>query len=129
MMLIGEVARRSGLRTSALRYYERVGLLPRVQRRGGRRQYGEDVLLQLRVIQFAREVGFTLAQIRRLFDGKVYSARMRQLAKDKLVELDEVIAHAQEMKALLALALRCNCLSFEECGAFMEERTASRKDA
>lgn len=128
MMMIGEAARRSGLKTSTLRYYERIGLLPRAPRRSGRRLYTEDVLLRLRVIRLAREVGFSLAQIQRLFDGKVYSVRMRQLAKDKVLELDGVIAHAKEMKALLGRALRCNCMSFEECGALLGKvPTGTRK--
>jgi MerR family redox-sensitive transcriptional activator SoxR len=116
MLPIGEVARRAGLRPSAVRYYEQMGLLPTPQRSNGRRQYGEDVLLRLTVIRFAQDNGFTLEQIRTLFTGKPYSARLRQLAKAKVAELDGVIGRAREMQALLKKALRCRCLTIEECG-------------
>jgi DNA-binding transcriptional MerR regulator len=116
MMAIGEVARRAGLRPSAIRYYERLGLLPAPARQGGRRRYGAGVLAQLEVIGFARRSGFTLREIRRLFAGQPYSARLRELASRKLVELDGAIERARGMQALLRRALRCNCLSLEECG-------------
>lgn len=121
MMLIGEVARRTGLRPSALRYYERIGLLPRAERRSGRRQYGEEVLVRLRVIRFACDLGFTLTEIRALFDGRPYSARLRQLASSKIVKLDGVIARAEQMKALLKVALRCNCVTPDECASLLEK--------
>ena len=121
MMLIGEVARRVGLRPSTLRYYERIGLLPRADRRSGRRQYGEDVLIRLTVIRFACDLGFTLTEIRALFDGKPYSVRPRELAKAKVVELDGVIARAERMKSLLKVALRCNCVTPQECAKLLEK--------
>jgi DNA-binding transcriptional MerR regulator len=116
MFPIGEVARRTGLRDSALRYYERIGLLTRAQRRGGKRWYDEAALDRLAVIHFARECGFTLREIRTLFAGRRYSARMRRLAGAKVVELDAQIVRARAMQRLLAEALRCDCLDVSECG-------------
>ena len=121
MMLIGEVAHRTGLRPSALRYYERIGLLPRAERRNGRRQYAEEVLVRLRVIRFACDLGFTLTDISALFVGKPYAVRLRQLARSKVVELDRVIARAEQMKALLKVALRCNCVTPQECASLLEK--------
>jgi len=116
MLSIGQVAQRAGLRPSALRYYEQVGLLPAPRRVSGRRQYGEDILLRLTVIRFARDNGFTLTQIRTLFAGRPYSSRLRQLATAKIDELETAIEQARRMQGLLRTALRCRCLTLEECG-------------
>ncbi len=60
-LMIGEVARRAGVRPSALRYYERAGLLPTPRRINGRRRYDPGVLQRLDAIRFAQRAGFTLA--------------------------------------------------------------------
>ena len=116
MMAIGEVARQAALRPSAIRYYERLGLLPAPARQGGRRRYTDEVLFQLRVIGFARTCGFSLREIRELFAGRPYSTRMRRLARGKIAELDGAIARARSMQALLTSALRCRCSTLAECG-------------
>ena len=61
MLTIGEVARRAGVAASALRYYEREGLIPKADRRGGKRVYGEDILDRLALIAVAKGGGFTVA--------------------------------------------------------------------
>src|SRR6266550_1365627 len=116
MPTIGDIARSAGIRTSAIRYYEQIGLLPAPRRIHGRRQYTEDALLRLAVIRFARDNGFTLQEIRRLLAGKPYSMRMRGLAAAKIRELGGTIERARVMQAILARALRCKCLTLEECG-------------
>jgi DNA-binding transcriptional MerR regulator len=116
MLPIGEVARHAGLRTSAIRYYERVGLLPVPDRVGGRRRYDARVLLRLAVIRFGRESGFTLREVGRLLGGKPYSGRLRRLARAKILELDGVIGRARAMQSLLKKGLRCRCLTAEDCG-------------
>ena len=113
---IGDVAARAGLRTSAVRYYERIGLLPAPARTSGRRRYGADVIDRLTVIRFARDSGFTLREIRVLFGGRPYSAKLRAMATDKIGALDEAVAEIRAMQSLLRAALRCDCLSLEECG-------------
>ena len=115
-MLIGEIARRASIQPSAVRYYERVGLLPAAARLNGRRQYTEATLHHLRVIQFARAAGFSLREIRGLTAGRPYSLRMREFAKEKIIQLEGTIQHARTMQSLLRTALRCNCLTIEECG-------------
>jgi DNA-binding transcriptional MerR regulator len=120
MLTIGEVAKRAGMRASAIRYYERIGLMPAPDRRSGRRQYREDVLNRLAVISFARVSGFKLREIRTLFaSGKPYSARLREQAREKVKELDAAIKRAVAMKALLRGALRCNCMDFDQCGRLL----------
>ena len=66
---IGEVARRAGLQTSAIRYYEKIGLLPKTQRVGGQRRYDTGVLNYLEVIDVAKRAGFRMDEIRHLFHG------------------------------------------------------------
>ena len=116
MLAIGELARRAGLKPSALRYYERLGLLAVPARASGRRRYDESALLRLRVIGFARECGFSLHEIGQLFSGRTYSAGLRQLATRKLGELERAVEHLHTMQSLLRSALRCDCLSAEQCG-------------
>ena len=115
-MRIGEIARRVGLRASAVRYYERVGLLPAPPRESGRRVYAESIVPRLQVIRFARDGGLSLREIAALLGGRPYSGRLRQLARRKVVELEESIARARAMQALLRKAMRCRCLTAEACG-------------
>jgi DNA-binding transcriptional MerR regulator len=126
MMTIGEVARDAGLRASAIRYYERLGLLPTPERRNGRRRYTDAVLPRLAVIRFARDSGFTLREIAKLFAGRPYSARLRDLANDKIAELETTLERVKTMQSLLRSALRCNCLTPEECGRVIRRARAAR---
>ena len=119
-LTIGEVARLSGLRSSAVRYYESVGLLPAPRRVNGQRRFDTDVVRLLGTIRFAQQAGFTVMEIRTLFHGfgaeVPPSARWRQLAKSKLAELDALVARAKRMRRALSTAMRCGCLRIEDCG-------------
>jgi len=126
-LTIGEVARKAGLQTSAIRYYEKIGLLPKTQRIGGQRRYEPGVLNYLAVIDVAKRAGFRMDEIRHLFHGfgKGTPAfrRWQTLAQRKISEMDELIARAKKMKHLLEKADRCKCLDLEDCGrAFLEKR-------
>ncbi|MFZ3323091.1 MAG: MerR family transcriptional regulator [Usitatibacter sp.] len=116
---IGEVARRAGMRTSALRYYEDAGILPRAARINGRRRYSEELVSLIEVARFAQSVGFSLAEIKRLFSGmrgrKDLRAQWRPLAQAKLEELDRVIERARRMKKAIESGLRCGCIRVEDC--------------
>ena len=117
-LAIGEVARRSGLRTSAIRYYEKEGLLPAPPRSSGRRTYSRDVFTALAVVRLAQEAGFTIPEIRKLMRGfgdEPVSARWRNLAKEKLIEVNALIERAQAMKRLLEEGVKCGCLRLEDC--------------
>jgi MerR family transcriptional regulator, redox-sensitive transcriptional activator SoxR len=122
-MSIGEVVHRAGLRPSALRYYEGVGLLPAPERTNGRRRYdGEvlrEVLERLAVVRVAQQAGFTISEIKTLLNGfsndTPPSERWRLLAEEKLPEVDALIERAQGMKDLLERGLRCECLRLEDC--------------
>jgi DNA-binding transcriptional MerR regulator len=126
MMTIGEVARDAGLRASAIRYYERLGLLPAPERRNGRRRYTDAVLPRLAVIRFATDSGFTLREISKLFAGRPYSARLRELANDKIAELTTTLERVKTMQSLLRSALRCDCLTPEDCGRLIRRARATR---
>jgi len=127
-MTIGEVARRTGLRASAIRYYEKIDLLPKTQRIGGQRHYEPGVLNYLAVIDVAKRAGFRVDEMRRLFHGfgREIPAfqRWQLLAQRKIVEMDDLIARAKKMKRLLQKADRCKCLDLEVCGkAFLARST------
>ena len=116
---IGEVARITGLRTSALRYYEDAGLLPAPDRVAGRRVYNPDVVRRIGVLRFAQEVGFTLREIRVLihgFEAKIpLSVRWRAMAEKKVSELDDQAERIQRMRQALGLSLKCGCVRIEDC--------------
>jgi MerR family redox-sensitive transcriptional activator SoxR len=120
-LTIGEVARRVGVRTSALRYYESIGLLPAARRVNGQRRYPPSTVQLLRVIHLAQQAGFHMAEIKVLFHGFAAEAspaeRWRGLADHKLEELDAQIVRAQQMKRLLEQLRTCGCAQLEECGA------------
>jgi MerR family transcriptional regulator, redox-sensitive transcriptional activator SoxR len=120
-MTIGELARRAGLRASAVRYYEKIGLLPKPERIGGQRRYQPGILNHLAVIDTAKRAGFRVEEIKKLFHGFgkgiPASRRWQLLARRKTTEIDELIASARKMKRLLANADRCKCLDLEHCGS------------
>jgi MerR family redox-sensitive transcriptional activator SoxR len=126
---IGEVARRAGLAPSAIRYYERTGLLPAPERLAGRRRYGSEAVRRLEVIAIAQQAGFTLAEIRELLRGTDVGApagdALRALADRKLPEVEALIARAEAMRAWLALARECGCPTLDVCALF-DERAAAR---
>ena len=121
-LTIGELAHRAGLATSAIRYYERVGLLPLAARVSGQRRYGNDAVARLAFIGAAQRAGFTLAEIRdmadRADDAQELAAPMRELSARKLPAVRAAIERAQEMQVWLETASRCECDSTEDCTLF-----------
>src|SRR5687768_3432072 len=118
-LTIGEVARRTGVAASALRYYEDAGLLPPPRRVGGRRRYDPEVLRRVEVLRCAQQAGFTLAEIRTLFHGfgadTPLGERWNALAHAKLRELDALIARAEQMKRAILAGMECGCVRLEDC--------------
>ena len=116
---IGEVASQAGVRTSAIRYYEHAGLLPAARRMSGQRRYSPAILDRLALIRFAQQAGFTIGEIRTLFEGfeeeTPMSLRWQKLAREKLEEVDALMDRAQRMRTLLGRALACGCLRVEDC--------------
>src|SRR5262245_20252258 len=129
-MTIGELAARSGLAASTIRYYEEVGLMPRPQRAGGRRVFDEESPDRLLVITFAKECGFTLREIRRLFNGFAADTpagvRWMKLATAKLAEIEALARRIEVMRVLLHEALRCGCVELESCGRLFRGRAGDK---
>ncbi|HMS61702.1 MAG TPA: MerR family transcriptional regulator [Solirubrobacteraceae bacterium] len=121
---IGEVARRVGLSTSALRYYEQLGLLPEPERVSGRRRYDGDALDRLAMIDIAQRAGLTLREAGVLLGGLQADTpptdAWRELADRKLAEIEQLLARTAAMRDLLQVALSCDCLSLEDIDAFRQ---------
>ena len=120
-LTISQVARQIRLRPSAIRYYERIGLLPRAERLSGQRRYDDSVLYRLAIIQRARQLGFSLSEIRRLFFGfrdvTRPPERWRKLSQRKLAELDALMDGIKAVRALLRKLMRkCHCDTLDQCG-------------
>lgn len=132
-MTIGEVAKQGGLRASAIRFYEKSGLLPKPIRSGGQRRYDSAVLERLAVLERAKDCGFTLDEVRMLFNGfradVPLSKRWQDLARKKIVELDELTQRIAAMRGLLERAQGCRCIDFQECGRRILEGAAKRARA
>jgi MerR family transcriptional regulator, redox-sensitive transcriptional activator SoxR len=124
-LAISDVARVFGLRTSAIRYYEQVGILPPPMRKNGQRRYDNSALFRLAVVQRARETGFTLEEIRELFFG--FPERWHQLSQRKLAELRERMKRLKLMETLLKRVENCHCDALDECGEKILEPAATTK--
>jgi MerR family redox-sensitive transcriptional activator SoxR len=130
LLTISELARRVGLQPSAIRYYERIKLLPAAQRISGQRRYDTTVLYRIAVIQRARQSGFTLDEIRRLFYGFRTTARAserwEELSRRKLAELDGLMDGIKAMRGLLKrMKQNCRCETLDQCGERMFLRGCS----
>ena len=124
-MRIGELAERAEVSASAVRYYEKVGLLPAPRRVNGRREYADDALARLAIVLHARHLGFSIAETGRLvslFPPSTPSARWKTLAAAKLVEIDANIERAEVMRLTLRLISNCRCDSWDECGRALMRR-------
>jgi MerR family transcriptional regulator, redox-sensitive transcriptional activator SoxR len=118
-MKIGELARRAGLNASALRYYEKMGLLTAPQRIRGQRRYPSDALDRVLLIRFAGDMGFTLHEIKLflhgLRDNTPVGPRWKKLAATKLSEVEGNITRFLRLKTLLTGLVRCRCASLKQC--------------
>jgi MerR family transcriptional regulator, redox-sensitive transcriptional activator SoxR len=124
-LAISEVARRAGIRPSALRYYERIGLLPAPRRVSGQRRYEQGAIQRLKIVQLAQAAGFSIAEIQTLLNGfppdTPPAARWQPLASQKISELDALIARVQQMKCVLEQVLNCGCVQLENCAILLEK--------
>jgi DNA-binding transcriptional MerR regulator len=128
-LAIGDVARAAGVSPSAIRYYERRGLLPDPERSSGRRCYDARILQLLRVIEVSKAAGFTLKETQHLLEGFEPrippSERWATLAEQKLHDLDALIARAEGMRALLRRGMECGCLTLEDCRLLRKDTPSS----
>jgi len=122
---IGEIAAKLGLSADTLRYYEKIGLLPRVARQGsGVRLYNDKDLSRLRFIQRAQKMDFTLAEIGTLLRMRDAPQSARKAVRDLTArKLSEVEGHLSELKTLrdeLKLLLNLCAGSRKDCGILKE---------
>ncbi len=124
---IGEVAKRSSLPTSTLRYYEEQGLIQSIGRHGLRRQYSDSVLQRLALISLGRNAGFSLQEIGDMFTPQSVNIN-RDLLLEKSEELDEQIKRLTIMRDGLRHAAKCPAPSHLECPKFQRIlRIAAKK--
>src|SRR5882757_2507937 len=118
-MKIGQLARATGLRPSAIRYYERLGLLPRPDRVSGQRRYPGDAHHRVLLIRFASDMGFTLGEIKLFLNGlrenTPVGPRWKKLAHRKIQEVEKSIRRSHRLKSLLEHLLHCRCVSLQIC--------------
>jgi MerR family transcriptional regulator, redox-sensitive transcriptional activator SoxR len=119
-MTIGELAAESGMPASTIRYWERIGVLPKPLRVSGQRRYTPDAVQRLAVLRLAQACGFRLDEMHRLLHGFPAGVtpprRWQELARRKQQELDEQIARLKAMRRLVDRVMTCQCLDLTECG-------------
>jgi len=120
LLTIGEVAERAGVAASALRYYEREGLIEATRSDGGQRRYHRDVLRRIAFVRAAQRVGLSLDDIRAalasLPDGRTPTAAdWTRLSRSWRPLLDARIDELQRLRDRLDRCIGCGCLSLQEC--------------
>jgi MerR family redox-sensitive transcriptional activator SoxR len=124
---IGQLAERFGLNASAIRYYERAGVLPAPARTGGQRRYDGAAVKRVEVLETAKRAGFSLDEARLLVErrdaGTPAFASLRELSERKLPEIEALIARAELMRTWLLTAMDCSCESFDACSLFDGDAT------
>lgn len=116
LLPIGEVAKRSGVASSALRYYERCGLIGAGAKIGGRRHFPVSVLQRLSVIKVCQHIGFSLAEISELLNGSLAgNGAWRRLAMSKRRDLQVRIGQMEGLLELLEQTLGCECRALDDC--------------
>jgi MerR family redox-sensitive transcriptional activator SoxR len=121
-LTIGQLADRFGINASAIRFYERTGVLPEPDRVGGQRRYGPDAVRRLEVLEVAKRAGFTLEEttvlLRSADAGTPAFEALRELAARKLPDIEALIERAQAMRSWMLTATGCGCTSLDACALF-----------
>jgi DNA-binding transcriptional MerR regulator len=118
LVSIGEVAARTGTATSALRYYEQLGLVRPLRRDAGRRRYAPAAIKRVGVVILLQELGFTLREVRSFLDSPSSAPVWRKLAARKLEDLDRQIKKAQAARNAIEHALSCPKEQILDCPNF-----------
>lgn len=121
---IGEVAEQAEIAVSAIRFYERSGLLPQAERVSGQRRFDPETVQRLGTIDVAKRAGFSLDEIRVLLisidAGAPAHEQLRSLAARKLPEVEALIKRSEARRDWLTAASACGCDSLGDCGLFEE---------
>ena len=118
-MKIGELASRTGLNASAIRYYEKLGLVPAPYRASGQRRFTDEAIYRVLLIRFARDMDFSLEEIKVFLSGlsdiALVGKHWKELAHSKIKQVDETVVRAKRLKLLLEDLLHCRCASLRQC--------------
>jgi DNA-binding transcriptional MerR regulator len=115
---IGEIAQRTGIRPSALRYYEEIGLISSIARHGLRRQFPPEVLMQLKLIAMGRSAGFSLKEISGMFGRNGAPDLPRTVLHEKADALDRQVRELTALRDTLRHVADCSAPSHMECPTF-----------
>ncbi|MFQ6552399.1 redox-sensitive transcriptional activator SoxR [Aestuariibius insulae] len=128
-LTIGDLADRTGLAVSAIRFYETKGLVAPVRNHGGHRRYDRSDIRKLSFVMIAQELGFSLARIAALLktlpDGRPPTrADWSRMSKEFRTEIDDRIAGLERLSDTLDGCIGCGCLSLDRCGLHNPADTA-----
>ena len=128
---IGQLAKRTGLSVSAIRYYEQRGLVDAERNAGGQRRFLRSDIRRLSFVLIAQQFGFTIEQIRRELAGLPKSRTPNKRDWQRIATvfgtaLDRKIDALQQLKARLDGCIGCGCLSLEACKLYNPEDRAAR---
>jgi MerR family redox-sensitive transcriptional activator SoxR len=119
-MTIGDLSAQSGVPASTIRYWERIGVLPRAARVSGRRRYSPAAVHRLALLRLAQACGFRLSEMRRLLHGFGPAVRppgrWHALTRQKRNELDAQFSRLNAMRAVIDRVALCQCADLAECG-------------
>lgn len=113
LLSIGAVAERTGLRVSAVRYYDEIGVISAAERVGGKRRFTEATIGRVNFIRRSQDAGFSLDEIRRILDDT--RGEWRTLVDEKTTELVERRRELDEMIDFLGEMRRCGCEVVATC--------------
>jgi MerR family redox-sensitive transcriptional activator SoxR len=133
-LTIGALSERTGVATSALRYYEAEGLLRADRSEGGQRRYARDALRRVSFIRVAQQVGLSLEEIRdslaSLPDGRTPNQRdWERLSNSWRPRLDEQIAMLERLRDRLDGCIGCGCLTLKVCALYNPDDLAAARGA
>lgn len=115
---IGTLAEHSGLPASTLRYYDEIGLISAVGRRGLRRQFGPEAILRLRLVALGKRAGFSLAEIAAMFSADGKGTVPRTALKKRATEIERQIRELGILRDMLRHVAECPAPNHLECPRF-----------
>ncbi len=125
---IGEVVKQSGIQASALRYYEKLGLIAPTGRKGLRRQYKDNVLQKLTLITLGQTAGLSLTEISSMFSSQGELVVNRELLFDKADKIDQMINNLQIMRDSMRHIASCQAVSHLDCPSFQKLLIAVKRN-